>query len=133
MEIDITDFARTACPRDYSASVAEIGNDAGAATWTAAVEDAPDYPILSTEEAREAAREFFASFGAWSDEEIAAWSDDELTALMLQSVSGDMRDYSDAPIAEWDWQEYESRAHAGSVSSRIFAGDDGRIYYHIGS
>ena len=42
MEIDITDFFKNAAPMDYSASAVEIGRDAGAHTWRAAMDDADD-------------------------------------------------------------------------------------------
>ena len=53
-EIDVTDFFTTASPRDYSASAAELGQDAGRITWGHACQDAADYPHLDTEEKREA-------------------------------------------------------------------------------
>lgn len=54
MELNITRFYNTARPRDYSASVAERGNNAGPATWLAACEDSPDYMILDTDDKRQA-------------------------------------------------------------------------------
>ena len=39
MQINITRFFNEACPRDYSASAAEIGENAGADTWRAACDD----------------------------------------------------------------------------------------------
>lgn len=38
MEINITTFFNNAAPMDYSASIAEIGDDAGPSTWRAANE-----------------------------------------------------------------------------------------------
>lgn len=64
MELDITRFFNEACPMDYSASVAEIGRDAGKVTWSAAVEDAAEYSILPDEKAREAFRDQVKGFGA---------------------------------------------------------------------
>jgi len=113
MDIDITDFYRNACPKDYSASVAEIGNDAGAYTWRAACDDSEDYFMLNTDEKRDAFRNYVRGFGAWSDDEIAAWSDKEINALFIQFVSGAMRD----PESE---------------CPDIFEGNDGRFYYYIG-
>ena len=40
MRINVTRFYLEACPKDYSASVAEIGSNAGQDTWNAAVDDA---------------------------------------------------------------------------------------------
>lgn len=91
IDIDISRFIREAAPMDYSASVAEIGANAGRDTWNAAMEDAPDYNLLNTDEQREEFRAHIRGFGAWSDAEIAAWSDTELNALFIQLISGDIR------------------------------------------
>lgn len=137
MEIDITDFFNTAAPMDYSASVAEIGRDAGPSTWRAANDDSADYPIIDTDEKREAFRAFVRSAGAWSDEEINAWSNIELNALAIQWISGDMRNVPGIDMgphmSEDDWSEYAEMSEAGIVSGSIFRADDGRIYWYIGS
>lgn len=132
MEINITRFFNTAAPMDYSASVAEIGNDADPATWAASCEDAPDWNMLDTDEKRDALRAHVRGFGAWSDEEIAAWSDVEVNALFLQLISGDIReaDLSPASTAE-DWADYEARAHDGQCSGNIFRAVDGEIFYSL--
>lgn len=132
MEIDITEFFRNAAPRDYSASVAEIGRDAGPITWGHACEDAPDYPILDTEEKREVFRAFVRSSGGWTDEEIRAWSDNELSALLIQWISGDMRECEIGPNStDAEWQEYERLAMEGVCPSRLFRGSNGRVYFDI--
>lgn len=110
MEINITRFYNEAAPMDYSASVAEIGQDAGPSTWRAACEDAPDYNMLDTDEKRDAFRTFVKGFGAWTDEEIAAWSDIELNALFIQLVSGDMRN---------------------NEGDRIWDNTDGQVWYDL--
>lgn len=133
MELDITEFFNNAAPMDYSAGVAEIGQGAGAVTWSAACEDAPDYPLLDTEEKREAAREWAAGFGAWGEEEIAAWSDIELTALLIQYISGDIIEFQ--VLAGGDWHAWRDLCEAGTCSGRLFGGDmstDGRVYFMIG-
>jgi hypothetical protein len=130
MEIDITEFFRNAAPRDYSASAAELGQDAGRITWNHAIEDSPDYMLIDSDEKREAFRAFVDGFGAWSAEEIAAWSDIELNALCLQWIAGDMRE--GGMRADWsadDWKEYESD---DSISHNIFLADDGKVYFYIG-
>lgn len=91
IDIDITRFVTEAAPMDYSASVAEIGTNAGRDTWQAAMEDAPDYNLLNTDEQREEFRAHIKGFGAWTDEEIAAWTATELNALFMQFISGDIR------------------------------------------
>ena len=131
MELDITTFFRTAAPMDYSASAAELGQDAGRITWTHAVEDADEYPILDTEDKRQAFREDLQGYGAWDEEEIEAWTDQELTALLMQMISGDIRE-SCLDTDEPDWKEYEEGVESGTYSGRLYRGDDGRIYYYIG-
>ena len=131
-EIDVTDFFTTASPRDYSASAAELGQDAGRITWGHACQDAPDYPHLDTEEKREAFREHIRGLGAWDDAEIASRSETELGALFLQCVAGDIREAgldTEAP----DWAEYQAGAESGQYSGRLCCGADGRIYYYIGN
>lgn len=132
MEINITAFFSDADPRDYSASVAEIGQHAARDTWRAACEAAPDYQLLNTEEERAAFRDHVQRFGAWEPEEVAAWTSVELTALFIQMIAGDMRDAGGEPGAAYDWDDYEARAAAGEINGRMFKGTDGAIYYYIG-
>lgn len=112
MELNITKFFTEAAPMDYYASVAEIGNNAGADTWRAACEDSPDYMILDDDEKREVFRYYVKGFGAWTAEEIAAWSDVELNALLLQMVAGDIR--------------------SGEDNGRLLLDGNGGAYYYIG-
>lgn len=140
MELRITAFFNEAAPMDYSASVAELGNNAGRDTWNHALEDAKTPPgslLLDDEEKREAFREFVKGSGGWSEEEIAAWSDDELTALCMQWIAGDMREVPDIELgpnmSDDDWSEYERMAQEGIVAGRIFRGIDGEVYFYIGS
>jgi hypothetical protein len=110
MELNITEFFNAAAPMDYSASVAEIGAGAGRATWQAAVEDAPDWPLLDTDKKREAFRNHVRGFGAWDDAEIAEWSARELTALLIQMIAGDIREADLSPDADdVDWAQRPGR------------------------
>lgn len=113
MEIDITAFYRNACPKDYSASIAEIGENAGADTWRAAIDDSMDYLMLDTDEKRDAFRQYIFGFGAWTHEEIQAWTNIEINALFIQLVSGAMR-------------------NPDSEGSEIYEDGNGRFYYYIG-
>ncbi len=132
MEVNITHFFNTCAPMDYSASVAEIGADAGPATWGAAVEDSPANMLLDDEAKREAFKAHIAGFGAWSDEEVATWTEIEINALFMQLISGDMREADIGPEATADdWIKYEERAHAGQCSSNIFRATDGEVYYQL--
>ena len=131
MELNITKFYRETTAKDYSASVAEIGANAGHDTWRAACEDSPDYMILDTDDKLQAMREHVRGFGAWTDEEINAWSDIELNALLLQMIAGDIRE----SVLDDDrsaWPEYYEQGEQGIVSCRLFSDDDGQVYYCIG-
>jgi hypothetical protein len=130
MEIDITRFFHDAAPMDYSASIAEIGECAGRATWHAAVDDSADFMLLDTDEKREAARDFFKEFGAWTDEEIEAWSDVEVNALMLQFIASEMRTDNLTPdMDDNQWSAYEENDNLGH---RIYRDTDGNVYFYIG-
>lgn len=131
MELNITAFFRGACPRDYFASIAEIGADAGRATWQAACDDSEDWPILDSDDKREAFRRFVRSSGGWTESEIRAWSDSELNALCLQWIAGDMREGGIGPDSTpEDWAEYETRAESGQCSGSIYRGDSGAVYWY---
>ena len=132
MEIDITRFFEECAPRDYSASVAEIGQDAGAVTWAAACEDAPEFALLDTPEKRDAFRDYVRGFGAWTDAELSGWTDTELGALFLQLIAGDIRE-AGLDTAAPDWAEYEAGAQAGRYSGNLYRGDAGRVYYYVGA
>jgi hypothetical protein len=129
-QINITRFFNEAAPMDYSASCAEIGQNAGADTWNAAKEDAPYWNMLDDDDKRDAFREWVKGYGAWSDDEIAAWSDVEINALFVQWVSGDIREGF-----EWDcediWANYQELAERGTVSSNIWKDDDGQIFFSL--
>lgn len=131
MEIDISRLFHSGdyAPMNYSASVAEIGQNAGNITWKAACDDANDFgPMLVTPKQLDAFRDHVTGFGAWSEEEIAAWSDNECNALFLQLVSGDIRE-ADLDTDNPDWEEYYEN---DSVAGRMFEGIDGHIYYQLG-
>lgn len=131
MELNITTLYNSMHPRDYFASVAEIGASAGPDTWRAACEDSPDYMILDTDDKLQAMRDYVRGFGAWTDEEIDAWTGIELNALLIQCISGDIREsiLDDDPHA---WAEYYEQGKQGIASCRLFSDDDGQVYYYIG-
>jgi len=132
MDINITRFFNEANPRNYSASQAELGKQAGQITWNNAVKDSPEYMFVTSENRAEF-EAHFRGYGAWSEEEIAAWSDQELNALFLQDVSAEIREFND--LAEGDWKEWESLCQAGTCSGRMYGGElsvDGETYFQIG-
>lgn len=140
MEIDITEIIEAGCFIDYSASVAEIGANAGAETWKASMEAFDEgglnRPLTLEEQLREA-RDYFATFGAWDEDEIENWSSLEVNALFLQMVAGDVREAS--PNIFEDYDSYQKDAERGTVSGRIYKGDIegdesfGRWFYYVGS
>src|ERR1019366_2877227 len=107
MEINITSFFGNCDPFEFSASRAERGANAGAETWRNAVKEGADCPLLKTEEELQALRDHMRGFGAWDNDEIAAWSAAECNALLLQMISGDMRE-AGLDTDEPDWEAYES-------------------------
>jgi hypothetical protein len=133
MEINITRFFNEAAPMDYSASVAEIGRNAGPDTWRAAKDDAPDWNFLDTDEKCQTFRDYCKGFGAWDDEERAAWSATECNALLIQMIAGDIREVPDMDPLAWDWTFYNALVERGTISGRLYRGDDGQIYYYVGS
>lgn len=140
-ELDITALIENMRePIAYSASRAELGQNAGRITWRAACADALE--LFGDNFNRESFDAYFAGFGAWTDEELAAHTDAESAALMLQSIAGDIResDFSEyrdidngaEPFTDEWWPQYEAASSAGTVNGRFFRADDGRIFYYIG-
>lgn len=135
MELNITELFNTIAPSEYSASCAELGQDAGRITWNASKRDAKKHYLLNTVDKKDAFRKFVRESGGWSQEEIDAWDCVELNALCLQWISGDMREcglYSG--MSDEEWQEYEKLASEGKISSRIYGGPlstDGQVYFSL--
>lgn len=128
--VDITDFLARESMRDYSASVAEIGNNAGPATWAASVENAPDWQFIP-EDQIDYFREWVASSGGWTRDEIKAWSDNELQALCLQWIAGDVRE-CDADSPDADWERIRKDQENGRIPSTVYC-QDGRVYWECAS
>jgi hypothetical protein len=132
MDLNITRFFNEACPKDYSASQAEIGDNAAMHTWNAACDDFGEYPLLDNDEKRNAFRRFVRESGGWTEEEIVAWSNRELNALCIQWVSGDIREFRE--LAFGDWDEWRALCEAGTCSGRLYGGPlsaDGQIYFGL--
>lgn len=136
MELDITAFVAEAEPFNFSASMAEMGQNAGRITWANAKEEAERTPLLTTIDQIEAAKEYFGDFGAWSDEEITDWDTQTVNALLIQFISGDLRELEGLCAddnGEIDWVKAETLASEGVIAGRIYPGDDGKIYCYIGN
>lgn len=118
-EINITRFfAEQVSPRELSASVAEIGWNAGADTWRAACETAGDLQLLTTPGEVAAFREFAQSSGGEFSE------DTDWQALFLQWIAGDLREMGvnrAGDAIDWD-----------RADGNIFRGIDGQIYFDVG-
>lgn len=134
MEIDITNFFYSCAPIDFSASAFEIGQDAGRITWQAALEETRDTVLLSTDEEKEAFRNFISGF--WSREEVDSWNDDELNALCIQFIAGEMREPVGFELGtdttDEEWEEYARQAQEGLISGRLFRAGD-RVFFYVGS
>ena len=88
MELSIPQFIIDE-PQAYSASAAEVGQDAGAYTWSNALDDVDQMPL--TTDQVESLMDYFDSFGAWDD--IHEWSDEDITALTIQEIVRHYRKY----------------------------------------
>lgn len=133
MELNITKFFNEAEPWNYSGSVAERGQDAGKITWNNAMEAVTEHMLLDTSEKVEALRDHTRGFGAWEDAEIDAWTPQQCNALLIQIISGDIREVPDMDQSNWDWDAYEEMSQQGTIGGRMFKGDpDGEIYYYLG-
>ena len=128
IEINITNFLAQECMRDYSASVMEIGTNAGADTWRASVENAPDWNFLETPELIEEFKSFVIESGGWDEEEVSLMTDCHLQALCLQWIAGDARDCG-ADVSNPDWLAIRADQECGRVNSSIGPGDNGQIYW----
>lgn len=125
--VNITRFLSEECMRDYSASQAELGPNAGRYTWEACTENAPEWNFIPAE-SLDYFREWLAQWGAWSRKEIAAMPDAELQALCLQWIAGDARECGlDKPAP--DWASIREDQENGRIPSSIYRGDDGATYW----
>jgi hypothetical protein len=132
MEIDITDFFKSADPSRFSASIAETGySDIGKRTWAESLAHAP--PMLITRAQLAALRSYARDFGAWPVREISAWPSRECNALFVQLVSADMREGGlDLDPSDAGWAKYEAYAASGRIQGAIYRSGD-RVYYSLSS
>lgn len=131
MEIDITRFFSEAEPFEFSASIAERGQNAGPETWRNALREGESAPLLTTEAQLDALRDFMRGYGAWEAEEIDNWTAVECNALLVQLVSGDMREAGFDETDEPDWDAYYAQAEAGRVAGRMYRAADGKVFFSL--
>ncbi len=132
-DVDVSVLIDEVDPFDLSASRAERGTNAGPETWRNALDAASRNALDVPDDA--GARQFFAEFGAWDDEEIQGWSKAELDALILQMASGNLRELQSlAPgkgLAGVNWKAASKLSEQGTVSGWLYA-DAEKLWFNIG-
>ena len=117
MEIDVTHMVEDADDMPMlSGSIAELGKDAGPTTWKNSVAYGQKHPLLTTDEEREEAREYFRGFGAWTCEQIAAWSEDELQGIVCQDIAAAIREMEDCET----YEDYRRASEEGRVHGNLY-------------
>jgi hypothetical protein len=122
-EIDVSGIIDEDC-QSLSASQAELGPNAARITWTNCLALAERAPLVNDEN-RDQAKDHFAAYGAWEQEEINAWTDKELSAMIWQEAAASYREFE--YYCEGDLARYHE------VSGRLFFSDDGsKVYLYLG-
>ena len=132
MEIDITSLMELDA-WELSHSAAEGGWTSGRDCWKASKLAAEEHCLLDTEEKLQAMRDFARNSGGWTREEIEDWTSKELNALFLQWIAGDTRELGADSLDEIDWTEAEELQREGKATSNLFKGDNGRVYFYLGT
>lgn len=128
MEIDVTKYVEEIDCFDFSASAAEMGQNAGQITWQNATDHILYDPIVSAENMDEA-RDYIVSTGGWTEGEVGEMSDQEVNALVLQFVAGAVREYEDHFSS---YEEYIEATKQGQVCGNLWRNDDGTWTYYLG-
>ena len=115
----------------FSASVAELGENAGAQTWNNAKRQASNGPEVMTGEQCEMFREDIRAWGAWDKEEIDAMSQTELRALFIQHVMSEVSDAGADCLEDIDWDKYEEDASAGRLSGFLYKDSNGDVWASV--
>lgn len=127
MEINITKMMSADIDlSEFSASVAERGENAGQETWSNALN--AEIRLVDTPDEIATCKQYFATFGAWDDEERASWTNQEVHALLVQLVAGDLREYLWAKAKG----ESEFKRWNEDCGGHIFQAENGEYYYYIG-
>lgn len=136
MEIDITTFVTNSDPSEFSASAAELGQQAGQITWRNAIAQSESSPLLVTDEQIAALRDYIKDFGAWTESKIATWSKQECNALFIQLISGDLREIENLcqdDRGKIDWHKAQELAEAGTIGGNIYPdADRTHFYFYLG-
>ena len=75
-------------------------------------------------------RNHFADYGAWGSEDIASWSLFELAALCLQEFVQEYREFCE--YCGSNWGRYREEAESGTVSGRLYRGENGQRFLYFG-
>lgn len=120
--LDVTNLFDTIPPRLLSASIAELGDNAGTITWRNAVRLAHEKPFGGTLTTPSLVS-YLSEFGAWEREVLNAMPLWELTAILIQIIAGDVREaYNRVPshtlkhVWDFDFRETDFGYHEGRVS-----------------
>jgi hypothetical protein len=133
---------------DYSCSTAERGSYAGAGSYAAAVRDAMSLlpasnAVLNIHVSTVTESEFDAHivewlkpWGGWTDEEIQDMGLEGRRALLLQFISGDLREAGldeDRPeeISTETWDAYQTMAEAGQCQGSIWRDESGVYWFSL--
>lgn len=133
---------------DYSCSTAERGAYAGPGSWASANRDAMallpaslatkniHQRVVTEEEFDDHIVVWAKQFGAWDDDEINAMGVQGRRALLVQYISGSLRESGlgdDRPedITDEQMSNYETRASEGQCDSSIWRDDDGAFWYSL--
>lgn len=133
---------------DYSCSTAERGAYAGAGSYAAAVRDAMallpasnavlniHFSTVSESDFDAQIIEWLKPWGAWDDAEIQAMGVEGRRGLLLQFITGDLREAgldNDRPedINDETWADYQSRAESGQCHSSIWRDDSGAFWFSL--
>lgn len=130
MELNITHMINDADEMPMlSGSAAELGDNAGKITWNNSKAYAEKYPLLKTAEELKEAKDYFKSYGAWDNEEIAAWSDLDIQTLIIQEIAANIREMECFDTIE----EYAEAVKEGEISGSLYQGDNEQWYAYIGN
>ena len=127
LEIDVTKFLEEEDAMRYSASIAEIGDNAGPVTWGNAKRKAAAWQVINPDNVEDFLK-FVRSSGGWNDEEIAAWLPVEVQALAIQWIAGDWREAGE-PTTDEEWAEYEAEAQEGRNVGSFFR-HEGKVLWN---
>lgn len=135
MEIDVTEFVVNGeDPGRFSASIAELGPDARWITWKNSMKEARSTVMLDTPDKVQALKDYCGEMGAWDEAEIEDWSDQHCNAMFIQEVSARLREIeSDGCMTDEGLPDYEAYAVKRDGGGPLYAGDNGRHYFYLGS